>query len=206
MESDPRVSRRAVDGEPRLQLKPNPPATPYQDGAWWPRSTELPVEVSGLIASLSDRLGQVAMVGYHRNAWAEMPPQVQIAGHAVQLQGFTSDEPASVILIGSDGRRITLRVIAPDTSEQIAQRELDSASEPAPGGIPMTSEADLAARSLAEVADRLARHEGGDGQRASEITRWCDEAARQFSNAPVQAFVPILVEHIVRNRMNAQAI
>ena len=57
---------------------------------------------------------------------------------------------------------------------------------------------------MTEVAAQLARHEGrGDPQRAAEITRWCEETARQFVNAPIQAFVPILVEHIVRRRMDA---
>jgi hypothetical protein len=31
--------------------------------------------------------------------------------------------------------------------------------------------------------------------------RWCQKAAAQFDEAPVQTFVPILVEHLVRNRM-----
>ena len=62
--------------------------------------------------------------------------------------------------------------------------------------------ADLPGRSLAEVADKLARHEGRhDDQRSAEIMRWCEQAAEQFVDAPVQTFVPILVEHIVRNRM-----
>jgi hypothetical protein len=52
------------------------------------------------------------------------------------------------------------------------------------------------------VAAQLARHEGrGDPQRTAEIVRWCQEAAQQFVHAPIQAFVPILVHHIVRNRM-----
>jgi len=37
--------------------------------------------------------------------------------------------------------------------------------------------------------------------RTAQIKRWCEEAAAQFINAPVQTFVPILVEHVVRNRM-----
>ena len=57
-------------------------------------------------------------------------------------------------------------------------------------------------RSVADVADKLARHEGlGDEQRTTQIKRWCEEATAQFVDAPVQSFVPILVEHIVRNRM-----
>jgi hypothetical protein len=53
-----------------------------------------------------------------------------------------------------------------------------------------------------DVAAKLASHEGlGDEQRTAQIKRWCEEAAQQFVDAPVQAFVPILVEHVVRNRM-----
>jgi len=37
----------------RLQLDPNRPAEPYLDGAWWPRSTELPAELPALLTALS---------------------------------------------------------------------------------------------------------------------------------------------------------
>lgn len=106
MTDDPGITRPVVDDEtaPRLALKPPPPASVYLDGAWWPRSTQLAAELPGLVARLSDRLGEVAMVDCHLNAWTEVPSQLEIAGHTVQLQGFTSDEPGSVILIGRDGR------------------------------------------------------------------------------------------------------
>lgn len=55
---------------------------------------------------------------------------------------------------------------------------------------------------MADVAQRLADHEGlDDDERTAQIERWCDEAAAQFEMARVQSFVPILVEHIVHNRM-----
>ncbi|WP_369332978.1 three-helix bundle dimerization domain-containing protein [Mycobacterium scrofulaceum] len=55
---------------------------------------------------------------------------------------------------------------------------------------------------MADVADKLARHEGlEDERRTAQIKRWSEEAAEQFVDAPVQTFVRILVEHIVRNRM-----
>jgi hypothetical protein len=187
----------------RLQLKPNAPASTYLDGAWWPRSTQLAAELPDLVEALSDRLGEVAVVGYHRNAWTQTPPQMQIADATVQLQGFTSDEPASVILIGRDGRRVTLLVIPPGASEAVARDEFDVASEDL-GDIPSANNRAerVAAQSVAEVAAQLTRHEGsGDPQRTAEIARWCQEAAQQFVDAPIQAFVPILVHHIVRNRM-----
>jgi hypothetical protein len=204
---EPQVGRSVVDAEnePRLQLKPDPPASAYLDGVWWPRSTQLVSELPGLIARLSDRLGKVSMVGYHLNAWTETPPQVEIAGDTVQLQGFTVGERAGVIVFGRDGHYLTLLVIPPGASDQVARQELDAAAKRADGGIAIKSEAERAAvQAVTDVAARLARREGhGDVERAAEITRWCEEAAQQFRSAPIQAFVPILVEHIVHQRMRA---
>lgn len=185
----------------RLQLKPFRGAAEHIDGAWWPRSRHLVGELPELVASVSDRLGQVVMIGYRRNGWDETPPLVEVGGHTVELLGFTSDEPASVILIGAAGQHLTLRVIGPDTGEQVARRALDEAGKPADAGDGPAGAAPVA-KSVSDVADKLARHEGRDDPgRSAEILRWCEEAAQQFVDAPIQAFVPILIEHIVRNRM-----
>ncbi len=199
MTDNPRVSRPAVAAasEPRLALRPDPPISADLDGAWWPRSTDLAAELPDLIAKLSYRLGQVTLVGYHLNAWTETPPQVEIAGHTVEFVGVTSDEPSSVILVGKH-HHIALLVIAPDASEQVARQELDAASRRADGDIAVNRQV------VTELAAQLARHEGNsDPHRLDEITRWCEEAAQQFVNAPVQVFVPILIENIVRSRMDA---
>jgi uncharacterized protein DUF5994 len=185
----------------RLRLKPYRAVLEHLDGAWWPRSTNLVDELPDLVTSLSDRLGKVVMVGYRRNGWAQTPPLAEIAGHTIELLGFTSDEPASIILIGENGRHITLHVIRPDSNEEIARQALEQAAIPADTQIAPAGRATVA-RSVADVADKLARHEGlSDEQRTAQIGRWCEEAAQQFVDAPVQTFVPILVEHIVRNRM-----
>ena len=187
--------------ENRLQLKPYRSVSEHIDGAWWPRTSNLVDELPGLLASVSERLGPVVMVGYRRNGWEETPPLVQIGGHTVELLAFASDEPASVILIGADGHHLTLHVIRPDAGKEVARQALDQARVPADDGVPPNSRSTVA-RSVADVADKLARHEGlGDEQRTAQIKRWSEEAAEQFLDAPVQTFVPILVEHIVRNRM-----
>lgn len=185
--------------ENRLQLKPYRAVSEHLDGAWWPRSFNLVDELPGLLTSLSDRLGQVVMVGYRRNGWDETPPLAQIAGHTIELLGFTSDEPAILILIDEDGRHLSLHVIRPDASEEVARQALEAARVPAEVAPASPS---TVVRSVADVADKLARHEGlNDEQRTAQINRWSEEAAQQFVDAPVQTFVPILVEHIVRNRM-----
>jgi len=190
-----------MERETRLQLKPYRTVSEHIDGAWWPRSGSLVDELPGLVTSVSDRLGQVVMVGYRRNGWTETPALAEVAGHTIELLGFASNEPASVILIGEDGRHITLHVIRPDASEQVARRALEEAglnagAANAPVGTPTV------AKSVSDVAEKLTRHEGRtDEDRNAQIRLWCQEAAQQFVDAPVQAFVPILVEHIVRNRM-----
>jgi hypothetical protein len=189
--------------ELRLQLKSHAPASAYLDGAWWPRSVELAAEQPTLVEALSDRLGELAVVGYHRNAWTQAPPQMQIERGTAQLPAFTSDEPATVVLIGHDRRRVTLRVVSPQATETVARQELDAASKDLGDTPPADNRAEqVVARSVTEVAAQLARHEGrADPERTAAIARWCQEAAQQFVNAPVQTFVPILVHHLVRNRM-----
>ncbi|CQD07745.1 hypothetical protein BN1232_01381 [Mycobacterium lentiflavum] len=189
----------ADNRDSRLQLKPYRALSEHLDGAWWPRSQNLVDELPDLVTSVSDRLGQVVMVGYRRNGWDETPPLAEIAGHPIELLGFSSDEPASVILIGEDGRHLTLHVIRPDTDEEVAREALAETQVPADAA---PASGSTIARSVAEVADKLARHEGlDDDRRTAQIKAWCEEAAQQFVSAPVQTFVPILVEHIVRNRI-----
>lgn len=169
------------------------------DGAWWPCSTDLVAELPALLSTLTHRLGQVVMVGYVRNGWTNTPPEVEIAGQTIELLAFDSAEPASVILVGQDGHHLTLRVISPQTCDRDAQQALAAVPERSSAG---TGTAAAAARSLAEVAGKLAGHEGRqDERRNAEIMRWCEEAAAHFDTARIQTFVPILVEHIVRNRM-----
>ena len=66
----------------------------------------------------------------------------------------------------------------------------------------MTQASQAAATSLDEVAARLSRLPGNNHPgRAAVISGWVAEAADQFRDVPIQAFVPILVEHIVRERL-----
>ncbi|MBX9641838.1 MAG: hypothetical protein K2X97_19585 [Mycobacteriaceae bacterium] len=187
--------------ETRLEVKPFRPVSEHVDGAWWPRSKNLVDELPELLTAVSEQLGPIVMVGYRHNGWDETPPLVDIGGRTVELLGFSSDEPTSVILIGEDGHHLTLHVISPDASDQIARQTLDEARGIADTDATPASRS-LTARSVADVAEKLAKHEGrNDEQRTAQIRSWCEEAAQQFVEAPVQTFVPVLVEHIVRNRM-----
>lgn len=174
------------------------------DGAWWPASARLAEELPGLIDAVRDRLPSVTMVGYRRDGWiAPSHLDLGAAGdHPIELLGFISDEPSTVILIGADGHHLTLRVIDPDTDAQQARLALDEIPRRSATAQPPSSPF---ARSVAEVAKKLAEHEGlGSRERDAEILRWCQQAAGQFDDARIQTFVPILVEHIVNNRIHRE--
>lgn len=185
----------------RLQINPFRLGSEHVDGAWWPRSRCLVDELPDLLTWVSPRLGRVVLIGYSRTGWDEAPASVEIDSHTIELLSFTNDQPASLIAIGEDGRHLTLHVIAPSADEQTARRAFGEFQPRAEDAVPPTTPAAVA-RSLDDVAEKLIQHEGlNDAQRATQIQRWCEEAAQQFVDAPVQTFVPILVEHIVHDRM-----
>ena len=167
MQDDVRASEHVVDGQsgPRLRVTSNRLPSEHLDGAWWPESTDLVAELPALLPALSDRLGQVVMVGYRRDGWDDTPPEADIADHTVELLGFDSAEPASVIVIGHDGHHLTLRVIAPETSDPVARQALQAIPERTGGGT-AGDKGSAAARSVADVADTLAHHEGRDDDHA----------------------------------------
>ena len=189
----------------RLQVDLNSSVEPYLDGAWWPRSTDLPTELPALVAELSAHLGAIALVGYHRNAWDAAPDRLDLAGHPVHLVGFGSPNPPTLIVIADTGRHVTLRVVAPETDSASAAQAMTAATHHAveqhTGG-PANNANATETRSLDELAARLSRLPGNtDPEQAALIYRWVEEAAHQFNDARVQVFVPILVEHIVRGRL-----
>ena len=190
----------------RLQLAPNRPVEPDLDGAFWPRSQDLKTELPTLLNALSTQLGQIVIVGYHRDAWNAAPGELDVAGHAVHLQDFVSPNPPTMIVIADTGRRVILRVVPPGTDAATAVQAMAVAAHPSveadTGGRATKADADEA-RSLEELAERLSRLPGNtDPEQATLIRRWVDEAADQFTGAPIQVFVPILVEHIVRGQLH----
>ena len=192
--SDPELQQR-------IHLDGRRAPSSHIDGAWWPRSTQLADELPDLFATVHESVGPVALVGYRHDGWTDAPPQITTAGgQSVELLGFDSDEPPTVIVIGQNGHHLMLRVIAPVTDEEEARRALDAVPDgpvgPGRGGW-------AASTTIAGVAKKLAEHQGrNDPERDAEIARWCDEATSQFDDVRIQSFVPILVEHIVNNRIH----
>ncbi len=108
----------------RLRLKPKAPTTGYVDGAWWPRSLDLPTELQALVEVLAIRLGRVERVSYHLGAWDAAPRRIDVDGRPLRLGGYRAQNPHTVDVVGSTGRRITLLVLPPSTAEATAHEVL----------------------------------------------------------------------------------
>lgn len=105
-----------VDG--RLALKPMgaTSVSGYVDGAWWPRSLNLTVEITDLVAQLADRWGAVDRVSYDQAAWTPAARRVTVGGRRIRLDGFRGRRPTDVVHVLGAGRPAsTLLVIRPTT-------------------------------------------------------------------------------------------
>ncbi len=197
--SDPDPGDRSL----RLQLASKRPAGVAVNGGWWPRSTDLAAELPGLLAAVRAELGPVGLIGYHLNGWDRTGDQLDVDGESVRLQGFTSGTPLTVLLIGTSGSRLTLLVVPPQTPEASARQALRDAAQPVDETAePMADEdREAADEEHRGLAARLVAVRGSIDM--PTIERWVLQAARQFHDAPIQAYVPVLIEHIVRQQIRA---
>jgi len=113
----------------RLKLKPKAPACGYVDGAWWPRSRDLSVELPALLRVLTIRLGAVERVGYHLSDWdAPTPRRINLDGTIVRLAGYRAP-PRNTIDVLARAQTLTLLVVAPQASAQDAHRAMTAAGQ-----------------------------------------------------------------------------
>ena len=115
---------------PRLRLKPGP-ATGHVDGAWWPRSRDLPVELPTLLATLSARLGGIDGVTYNTAAWPPARRWLTFGDAVVHLVGNRWEHADTLTVTGSGNRhRVTLLVVPPETGPDRALGLLAIAAHP----------------------------------------------------------------------------
>lgn len=129
--------RSAAEGQhtgpehtPRLRLKPKAPVSGHVDGAWWPRSDDLMIELPDLLAVLTVRLGAVDRVLYNLAEWAQMPKRLVTGGRAVRLDGYQRQPASTLQVLGLGREKILLLVVPPHTDPEIAHEAMMTAAAP----------------------------------------------------------------------------
>jgi hypothetical protein len=113
-----------------LRLKPKAPATGYVDGAWWPHSDDLPVELPDLLAVLSVRLGPIDRVIYNLTEWSNTPAKLPISGRVIRLCGYYRQPFNTVELLGLNRDKIVLLVVPARTDPDRAHDVMMTAAAP----------------------------------------------------------------------------
>jgi hypothetical protein len=117
-------------GAVRVRLDPEPSRETVLDGGWWPRSTDLMVELPQLIAALSGR-GEITHALLNSADW-DLPHERRLsAGRKGVRLGFYSSQPAGLITLMSDfGRdRFDLVVVPPSTGPADADAAMKAAAD-----------------------------------------------------------------------------
>ena len=132
VETQPTGPQTSRTGPDRLLLLPDAAGQPSTlDGAWWPRSPDLSVEVPELAAELEARCQiRFTRLIYHPETWLAAPHKLWPAGRRVNLGWFTEIDRHLITLTTTTGRRIELLVIPPDTDPETAAVALTLASSP----------------------------------------------------------------------------
>jgi hypothetical protein len=126
---DPRLAGpRAAPGL-RLRLKPAHQSCGSVHGTWWPRSTQLFIELRTLLAALYQRLGRIDRVIYDETNWAPASLRMEFRGHSVILDGSNVQSTNTVSVIGELGRLVLL-VIPPYTDHARAHASVMKAASP----------------------------------------------------------------------------
>ncbi|MBB3663635.1 MULTISPECIES: DUF5994 family protein [Prauserella salsuginis group] len=114
----------------RLQVKSEQRATGHVDGAWWPCSRDLTAELPELLEDLATTWGPCERVTYSLPMWEPVARKLVVDGRRVRVEGFNSQPPETVTVIGGQGRgRLTLLVVPPETAPASARASLAAASQ-----------------------------------------------------------------------------
>jgi hypothetical protein len=113
----------------RLQMKPAGAARGHVAGGWWPWSNDPAAEFPVLVAALGAWVGPVNRVSYHLDTWGTVARKAPVDGRMVRFEGFRSIDPHTVVVIGSDHRRVSLLVVPPGIPGGAARAVLRSAAD-----------------------------------------------------------------------------
>ena len=114
----------------RLSLKPETRISGRLDGAWWPRSRDMALELPALVTVLDRTWGRITRVTVHEGMWPDLPAKVRVGVHVVRLGWFGPEqERDDLCLLSFKVGRWDLLVIPPECDPTRAAHLMAAAAD-----------------------------------------------------------------------------
>lgn len=118
------VAPQNVHEQARLALCPRDGATGAVDGAWWPKTGHLAVELPDLITVFSLWIGTVQRIVYDPDVWLDGPTRIIQRNNTVAVDSYRMVSADTIYLMGTHSRNAVLFVIAPKSPPDVVRRVL----------------------------------------------------------------------------------
>ena len=96
----------------RLKLAEKPGANRL-DGAWWPRTRDLAVELADLVDRFPSQSGRIVRALFSPSDWDAAPGRLPVAGGSVKVGSSPHDDPHLIHLTMSDRTVLHVLVVPP---------------------------------------------------------------------------------------------
>ena len=111
-------------------MKPADRSCGLVQGAWWPRTDQLLIELPPLLTALAPRVGTVDRVIYDETRWAPQSLRMEFRGRSIILEGSATTSTNTLSVIGKGFGRLDLLVVPPYTNPTRAYAAVTRASKP----------------------------------------------------------------------------
>lgn len=122
---DPNVARLALCGRAEFHGA--------VDGAWWPNSLNLQVELPDLVAVLGSWIGPIRRVVYDPSSWLPAPSRLIRRESTIPVDPYQLTHRDTILLLGTHSRDAVLFVIPPSctrTTVTVVLRQVQESMDP----------------------------------------------------------------------------
>ncbi|MGW2272987.1 DUF5994 family protein [Streptomyces yangpuensis] len=117
------IHQAVKPGAALLRLETTQSRQGLLDGAWWPRSRDVTIELPALITALTTHLGPITRVGLDTSAWRDIPTRLVIDGRVVHLDADPVGDDTAFVTRGHNDH-FALLVVPPDTTADAAHEAM----------------------------------------------------------------------------------